>query len=242
MNKRMTHIYLKSILTALLMLSFASPLKADESMEYSMARGGRLYDKWFNENGAEKPKVANPAYPAEGKYKGKKASDWRCKECHGWDYKGKDGAYSAGKHYTGIKGIQGSSSSDPKTIIAILRDKTHAYSKRMLSDKDAMDLANFVSKGQIDFSKYIDSKSKQANGNAKSGQKYYQTVCVACHGLDGKGEDTPPLGKLSNKNPWEVMHKIQNGQPQEGMPALRAFDVAVTVDIVTYMQQGLPKE
>ena len=24
------------------------------------------------------------------------ADTWRCKECHGWDYKGKDGAYAKG--------------------------------------------------------------------------------------------------------------------------------------------------
>ena len=38
------------------MFTFAFPLNADESIEYSLARGGRLYDKWFNENETEKPK------------------------------------------------------------------------------------------------------------------------------------------------------------------------------------------
>ena len=65
---------------------------------------------------------------------------------------------------------------------------------------------------------------------------------AACHGLDGKAEDeAPPLGKLSNKNPWETMHKILNGQPGEEMPALRALDKQITVDILAYLQT-LPKE
>ena len=70
----------------------------------AIARGGRLYDKWFGENKAEKPTGNHLAYPADGKYKDD--ATWRCKECHGWDYLGKDGAYSSGKHATGIVGIR----------------------------------------------------------------------------------------------------------------------------------------
>ena len=36
-------------------------------------------------------------------------------------------------------------------------------------------------------------------------------------------------------NPWEVMHKILNGQPGEKMPALRALDHQITVDIMAHM-------
>lgn len=42
-------------------------------------------------------------------------------------------------------------------------------------------------------------------------------------------------------NPWEVMHKILNGQPDEKMPALRALDRQVTVDIMAHLTT-LPKE
>ena len=34
------------------------------------------------------------------------ASTHRCKSCHGWDYKGKNGDYSKGKYMTGINGIE----------------------------------------------------------------------------------------------------------------------------------------
>jgi thiosulfate dehydrogenase len=36
-------------------------------------------------------------------------------------------------------------------------------------------------------------------------------------------------------NPWEVMHKILNGQPDEEMPALRALDRQVVADILSHM-------
>jgi thiosulfate dehydrogenase len=42
-------------------------------------------------------------------------------------------------------------------------------------------------------------------------------------------------------NPWEVMHKIMNGQPNEQMPALRAIDRQVAVDIMAHLAT-LPKE
>ncbi len=49
-----------------------------------------------------------------------------------------------------------------------------------------------------------------------------------------------PLGKVMG-NPWEVLHKILYGQPDEGMPALVAFDPQVSVDIMAYAAT-LPKE
>jgi len=73
-----------NLLTISLSFLLPMPLSAEE-VESSVARGGRLYDKWWKVVGAQEPKGANPAYPADGKYKGKGGTDWRCKECHGWD-------------------------------------------------------------------------------------------------------------------------------------------------------------
>ena len=55
---------------------------------------------------AKAPEQSHPLYPADGEYAAKPKANWRCKECHGWDYKGRDGAYAKGSHYTGIKGIR----------------------------------------------------------------------------------------------------------------------------------------
>jgi hypothetical protein len=58
---------------------------------------------------------------------------------------------------------------------------------------------------------------------------------------DGKlPKDMPPLGSLSD-NPWEVMHKVLNGQPGEVMPAMRALDHKVSADLVAYLAT-LPAE
>ena len=63
----------------------------------SVARGGKLYDKWYKVVKAEAPTESHPLYPAANeKYAADPASNWRCKECHGWDGLGADGAYKEG--------------------------------------------------------------------------------------------------------------------------------------------------
>lgn len=206
-------------------------------VESSIARGGRLYDKYFVENKSAKPTADHPSYPKDGKYG--KENSWRCKECHGWDYKGKDGAYAKGGHATGIKGIQGAAGKDPAAIAAILRDKVHGYTDAQLTAKDAEDLANFVSKGQGNFSKYLDGSNK-STGNVAKGEAYYNTICAGCHGVDGKKiKDGPALGSVAD-NGAEMMNKVLNGQPGESMPALRALDGQVAADIAAHLTK-LPK-
>lgn len=226
------------IFSGLMAFAVASPVLAAET-ESSIARGGRLYDKFFVENKTTKPDADHASYPNKGGKYGKDAS-WRCKECHGWDYMGKDGAYASGGHATGIKGIRGAAGKDPAAIVAILKDAKHGYTDKQLSTKDMNDLALFVSKGQVDMSKYIDAKTKKAKGNAAKGEVYFNTICAGCHGFDGKkNKDGTALGSVAD-NPYEMLNKVLNGQPGEGMPSLRALDPQIAVDIVSYLPQ-LPK-
>jgi mono/diheme cytochrome c family protein len=51
----------------------------------------------------------------------------------------------------------------------------------------------------------------------------------------------PPLGKVARSNPWEALHKILNGHPGENMPALRALDMSILIDVLAYVQT-LPTE
>jgi mono/diheme cytochrome c family protein len=206
----------------------------------SIARGGKLYDKWFKVIGAEKPKDTHSAWPASNTKKKGNATH-RCKSCHGWDLMGKDGAYASGSYKTGIKGLKQMQGASNSKVIAAMKDSTHGYSGKM-SAQDFTDLANFVTKGQINMEAFIDRKTKMVKGNASQGERYFNTVCAGCHDKDGlKPKDMPALGGLANKNPWEIIQKIQNGQPDENMPAMRAFDLDVSVDILAYLQT-LPKE
>ena len=217
------------------LIGFSLPVQAEE--ESAMARGGKLYDKWYKVIDVDAPKKSHPAYPSDKKYAEKPKDNWRCKECHGWDGKGVDGAYASGKHSTGIKGINGMSGADPDKIIAVLKDSTHGYADKLGHD-DFHDLALFVSKGQVDMSKYIDYATKSPKGgNANQGAAYFNTICANCHRKDGSRPKD--MGKSLGSqmgNPQEVMHKILNGHPGEKMPSLRAFDRQVIVDILTHIK------
>ncbi|UCH39159.1 MAG: c-type cytochrome [Gammaproteobacteria bacterium] len=230
---------LTGLLIAAAIMSFAPASFAADDVA-SIARGGRLYDKWFKVIGAPKPAETHPAWPSSNTAK-KGNTTHRCKSCHGWDMMGKDGAYASGSYKTGIPGLKQMAGKSNDKVIAALKDSTHGFGGKM-SEQDFTDLANFVTKGQIDIDAVIERKSKKAQGDSAAGGRYYQTVCAGCHGETGlEPKDMPPLGKLANKNPWEIIQKTLNGQPDEPMPAMRAFDLQVSVDILSYLQT-LPKE
>ncbi|MBI3574171.1 MAG: c-type cytochrome [Gammaproteobacteria bacterium] len=207
-------------------------------------RGGVLYDSWYGALGKEAPKETHPAYPKAGKQKG--ATTWRCKECHGWDYKGASGVYGKGGRYTGIRGIRNMTYASENAIVAILKDKTHGFG-RLIPEKDMEALAHFVAHGQIDVDIYIDRATKKAKGNPARGERIFQTTCARCHGSDGKliNFKTPPeveyIGTVANENPWETLHKIRMGQPGVPMISMLAFEVQDHVDILAYAQT-LPKK
>ena len=206
----------------------------------SIAHGGRLYDDWQLDTGAQRQALPHPAYPTTAYFANEAALTWRCKECHGWDYQGRAGAYASGRHATGIKGIRGMAGSDPQEVLAVLRNATHRYDA-VLRERDLLDLANFVSAGQIDMDTAIERKSARARGDASRAAPYYQTICAACHGADGQRIITAlPLGRVARNNPWESLHKIFNGHPNEKMPALRELDRQLLVDILAHLQ-SLPE-
>lgn len=207
-----------------------------ETEVYTISRGGQIYDNWMNALESDKPKGTHPSYPSKGKKKG--ASTWRCKECHGWDYNGKDGAYRKGSHFTGIKGIREWFGKDPKKTAKVIRDKTHGYTKAMISDSAARKLSLFITHGQIDMDKYIDPKTKKVRGNIHRGARLYQTICSICHGFDGRAinfKEAPKaeyIGTVASANPWETLHKIRNGQPGVAMVALAALGIQDQLDIL----------
>ncbi|MCH7881189.1 MAG: c-type cytochrome [Proteobacteria bacterium] len=213
---------------------------------WDIARGGQLYDDWMVVLEHPEPKGNHPAYPDIGKKKGK--ATWRCKECHGWDYMGEDGAYGKGGHYTGIKGLRRAVGMEIDELMNIIRDKTHQYTEAMIPDSAVRKLALFVSRGQVGMDQYIDRPSGRARGDLRRGASFFQTVCAICHGFDGATMvsrtatalaafgDRGYLGTVADDNPWETLHKIRNGQPGVGMVALRVLSVQDQVDVLAYMQ------
>lgn len=211
-----------------------------QNLAASIAHGGRLYDNWAKETRAQGQPLPHPAYPQNAYFAGNAPTTWRCKECHGWDYLGARGSYGSGRHATGIKGIEGMAGAEPARVLGVLRDGNHRYDA-VLKERDLQDLANFVSAGQVDMDAAIERSSRRARGVAERGGPYYRTICVACHGRDGQLiHTTLPLGRVARENPWESLHKIVNGHPDEKMPALRELPLQVQIDILAYLQ-GLPE-
>ena len=229
---------LATLLTAgLVAFTVSMPVQAEE--DSAIARGGLLYDKWFAVIGADKPKNTHKAWPSSNTKK-KGNATWRCKSCHGWDLRGTDGAYASGSYKTGIRGLREYDGGNPADVVAAAKDSTHELG--MIPDDDLADLALFVTRGQVDMTKYI-NPDNSVNGDAAKGAAYYNTLCAGCHGKNGeKPKDMKKsLGKVVSGNPWEGLHKILNGQPDEAMPALRALPIDIAVDTLAYTAT-LPKE
>ncbi|MFZ4536489.1 c-type cytochrome [Propionivibrio sp.] len=196
--------------------------------EVSIVRGGRLYDDWSQESKERLPSEPHPSFPAS--IGGVPAADtWRCKECHGWDYKGKHG----------IVGIRSRHGDDPAAIVAVLKNATHQYNE-IIRDKDLLDLANFVTHGQTDMKSVI-SSAPLSKAATLTYEKYFGTICATCHGLDGsKLRTVSPLGDAARQRPSAVLHVIINGHPGGGMPALSALGTNVAAQMLSFLQT-LPK-
>ncbi|MDH3669064.1 MAG: cytochrome c [Paracoccaceae bacterium] len=217
----------------------------DPSEAWLMANGARLYDNWINALDADKPEGTHPAWPASNTKK-KGGVTWRCKSCHGWDYAGKDGAYAKGSYKTGIKGVRAFAGKDPAEIHKVLMAPVHGFTHEMIPKDAMLRIAAFVSRGQVDVSKYVNA-DKTVNGDPEKGKPIFQNICAACHGFDGKaldwGDPGDPgfVGTEAQGNPWETLHKIRAGHPGVEMPALMAFPIQDLVDLLSYTQT-LPAE
>lgn len=205
-------------------LAYAQSLKSDLDAA-SILRGGALYDKYWkikDVKSSAEPTGNHALYPSAGGKSGK--DTWRCKECHGWDYKGKDGAYASGNsHFTGIKGIFKTAKTGQEIFDLLKNEKStdqangHGFAA-LLSDTDLWDLSLFVKSGLIDTAVYLTDK-KTVGGDAAAGKTLFDKTCKDCHGADGKdlnfGHDDDPeyIKELSLGNPWETIHKIRFGHP-----------------------------
>ena len=191
-----------------------------------VTEGGVLYDNWMKALGQEAPADNQPLWATQTTNTRTGADTWRCKECHGWDYKGVDGRYGSGSHATGFKGTSDSASLSLEEIVAWLngtQNPDHDFSAYMEEAQFQM-LAAFIQQGQVDTTPFIND-DKTVNGDAAKGKAAFDAVCTRCHGEDGKtlnfGDDAAPefVGTLAADNPWEFFHKVANSQPGETMPS-----------------------
>ena len=211
-------LILVAILAALFSFGVAS---AQE--ESPVSRGGQLYDKWWSVTGSPAPTTDQPLWATQSTNTRAGEETWRCKECHGWDYLGQDGAYGSGSHKTGFPGLLAvAETKSVEDLVAALKgagNANHDFSA-VLDEAALSDLANFVKTGTLDPRQYIDYATKTAkNADVALGKAGWEAVCSDCHGPDGTdlnfGSDKEPefVGTVAVDNPQEFLHKVRVGQP-----------------------------
>lgn len=217
----------------------------------SVSRGGRLYDKWWSEAGLDEPSDDMPIWARQETNTRSGGDTWRCKECHGWDYQGAEGAYGSGSHFTGFPGVFDAQAKSVDDLLAQLSgevDPEHDFS--VMGEASLTDLVTFLQEGQVDVAPLIDSDTNAAiGGDATHGDDLFSTVCVACHGADGRtinfGDEEEPeyVGTIAADNPWEFIHKVRAGQPGTGMPSAidSGWSLQDVVDVLSHAQT-LPTE
>lgn len=198
-------------------------------------RGGVLYDKWWPVIGVDVPEGDQPLWATQTTNARSGADTWRCKECHGWDYKGVDGAYGKGSHQTGFVGVMGVSGKDANEILAALKGATnpdHDFST-VMDDQALTDIALFLSEELADYSAFVNADKSLVGGDADAGQAIFDDNCTDCHGPQGLAinfaDETGPeyYATIATDNPWEFLHKARVGQPGvDKMPSL--VDAGIT--------------
>ena len=220
--------------TSLALLSFT--LSAAD-----IKKGAQLYDNWPKIKELKEKLATHQMYPVTSKKSG--LDTWRCKECHGWDYIGKDGRYKSGSHFTGIKGVYDSREKGKDELIALLKNEKHDFSQ-YLSQEDLENLAEFIRSGLLDTTKTT-TPSGAINGSPEEGKKLFSKVCTSCHGADGNDidfkKDKPfvqGIGWAAKDNPQETLHKIRWGHPGTYMPSTIVDEKLTdqqTIDILSFV-------
>lgn len=215
----------------------------------SVATGGRLYDKWWTAvPGGQEPVGDHSLWALQTTNKRKGLDTWRCKECHGWDYKGKDGVYGSGSHKTGFPGVMAAQAKSVDQLKGILKGSTnpkHNFSS-VLDDTALTHLATFLKHGLVDLATAIDAKAKKPVKADLARGTQLAVVCGACHGPDGKklnfGKPEEPeyVGTVAADNPWEFQHKVRVGQPGSNPPMPAGVELGWSLqdvlDITAYAQ------
>jgi mono/diheme cytochrome c family protein/ribosomal protein L37AE/L43A len=226
-------------------LAYAQTFNEDPAL----SGGGPMYDKWWTVVGLDVPEVDQPLWDTQSTNERSGADTWRCKECHGWDYKGVDGAYGSGSHMTGFSGVLDSSSMSAEELLAWLNGTTNPDHDFSAADEVGLNaLVAFIQSEMTDISGFVND-DKSVNGDPANGKEMFDGTCATCHGVDGKkinfGDDEEPeyLGTVAADNPWEFFHKASYGQPGAPMPAGLAlgWSLEEIADLASYAQT-LPSE
>jgi thiosulfate dehydrogenase len=193
-----------------------------------LIRGAQLYDKWFAVLGVDPPADNMPIWSRQTTNTRSGGDTWRCAECHGWDYRGSQGEYQSGSHFTGFPDLYRLVPDlEVQDIIDHLNgkiDPAHDFSA-YLDETSIAQLANFLKFGLIDDAEFINPVSlKILNADIVHGHDLFNSTCATCHGADGNKiviqveGINESLGNVANRDPWRFLHRTRFGLAGVDMP------------------------
>ena len=222
---------MKSILNYGLWLTLFSPvaggsaaLQAEEVLTGNGVRGGQLFDNWMTVTNTAKPDTM----PGEDGPVTDTGHGFRCKNCHGWDYRGSDGIYGPdykNKSYTAPVDLYLASGEPAAELRDHIINGHHGMPAfgDYLSARDVEDLVAFIKQEMVDTTEIFrlspDGNHYQLmpGGDAEAGHLFIQQKCAICHGPDGTGilvdDGHYTLGSHSRQKAYEDHHKIAYGNP-----------------------------
>jgi cytochrome c553 len=209
--------------------------------------GGRIYDNWIVALDAPLPAGSHPLWDNQDFNERSGVITWRCVECHGWDYKGVDGAYGPySAHYTGFRGLEDTVGATQEEVLRWLDgtlSSEHNF-QTVMSTTALNDLAAFLRTQQINTDLFLDS-SGISLGDREEGRARYLRACASCHGDTGEsinfGTAAMPLylGDKAVADPWQTVHKMRFGTPNESaMPATETlgWSLRYVANVLAHMQ------
>jgi thiosulfate dehydrogenase len=232
----------------------ASPFQSQNSFQEEtpspddLINGAILFDRWYAALGQLAPEGDMPIWGRQSTNSRSGPDTWRCVECHGWDYKGSQGAYASGSHFTGFPNISALVPNlSEQEIVDHLKgskDPAHDFSSYM-DDASLGKLAIFLKFGLIDDDQFIDDVSLNViGGDQEHGKTLYEQVCANCHGADGalivfrtEGVDEN-LGSVASRDPWRFLHRTRFGVAGVDMPvgAKLGWSAEDGRDVLAYVQ------
>lgn len=230
------------VLTSVLFFLLTGAVRAQGAPTGDAIMGGLLYDSWFDALDIEPPDGNHPLWANQSTNRRQGSDTWRCAECHGWDYKGAEGQFGGGEHYTGFPGLLGMIGSSNEEVMAWLdgtNDRDHDFSLYM-GQYPLNDLVAFIRTKMVDVALLVDYDSGAALGDKSTGFVLYNNSCAECHGEDGSqlnfGVAQSPyfIADKALDDPWRFVHSVRFGVPATDMPAAEQIgwtlqDVAAVV-------------